>query len=100
MAPAVVERTARIIDGRSSLSSRLPAGIRSQIASRCGTLHSYTLFTGYRQQRIRGEMRAFQVLPPQVDSFPFHMPHSNRRLARILQQGERPSRGRGAETSG
>ena len=65
MAPAVVERTARIIDGRSSLSSRLPAGIRSQIASRCGTLHSYTLFTGYRQQRIRGEMRAFQVLPPQ-----------------------------------
>jgi subtilisin family serine protease len=64
-AMVMVERTARIIDGRWSLNSRLPAGIRSQIALRCGTLHSYTLFTGYRQQRIRGEMRAFQVLPPQ-----------------------------------
>ncbi len=32
------------------------------ISQRRGTLHSYTLFTGYYQQRMRGEMRSFQVL--------------------------------------
>ncbi|HEV2061032.1 MAG TPA: S8 family serine peptidase [Solirubrobacteraceae bacterium] len=63
-ATVVLERTARVVDGRWSLNAALSPAIRSQIAQRCGTLHSYTLFTGYLQQRIRGEMRAFQVLPP------------------------------------
>jgi hypothetical protein len=34
----------------------------AQIASRRGTVHSYTLFTGYLARRIRGEMRSYEVL--------------------------------------
>ncbi|MGI8801282.1 MAG: hypothetical protein ACR2KV_03785 [Solirubrobacteraceae bacterium] len=46
-------------------NSELSPSLRSQIASRCSTLHSYTLFTGYFPRRIRGEQRSFQVLGPQ-----------------------------------
>ena len=35
---------------------------RPQIAGRRGVVHSYTLFTGYRPARMRGEMASFQVL--------------------------------------
>ncbi len=58
-----LEQKTPIIDGRWSLSVQLPANIVALIASRCGTVHSYTLFTGYLPRRIRGEMRAYQVLP-------------------------------------
>lgn len=53
---------ARIRDGRWQLDSPLPADVRSDIAARDGTLHSYVLFTGYEPRRIRGEMRSFEVL--------------------------------------
>ena len=53
---------ARIRNGRWQLDSPLPADVRSDIALRDGTLHSYVLFTGYEPRRIRGEMRSFEVL--------------------------------------
>ncbi|MFP5361265.1 MAG: S8 family serine peptidase [Thermoleophilia bacterium] len=56
------EVSARIRNGRWQLDSSLPADVRSDIAGRDGTLHSYVLFTGYEPRRIRGEMRSFQVL--------------------------------------
>lgn len=56
------EVSARIRNGRWQLDSSLPADVRSDIAARDGTLHSYVLFTGYEPRRIRGEMRSFQVL--------------------------------------
>lgn len=60
-----IERAATIRTGRWSVNSPLSSSLRTQIAQRCGTLHSYTLFTGSQPQRIRGEQRSFQVLPPQ-----------------------------------
>ena len=36
--------------------------VRNGIAQRSGTVHSYTLFTGYMPRRVRGEMRSFQIL--------------------------------------
>ncbi|MFP5362417.1 MAG: hypothetical protein ACLGI5_06785, partial [Thermoleophilia bacterium] len=54
---------ARISDGRWSLNQQLPQTVRNEIARRTGTVHSYTLFTGYLLARMRGEMRSFQVLP-------------------------------------
>ena len=53
---------ARINNGRWSLNQALSPTIRDEIARRTGTVHSYTLFTGYIQARMRGEMRSFQVL--------------------------------------
>jgi len=58
-----LERHAAIQRGRWSLNSQLPAQALAQILARCGTVHSYTLFTGYLPRRMRGEMRSFQVLP-------------------------------------
>ena len=58
------EFKARIADGRWSLNEQLSQTVRTAIAQRTGTVHSYTLFTGYLQARMRGEMRSFQVLPP------------------------------------
>jgi hypothetical protein len=52
----------RIADGRWSINEALTTTQRAEIALRTGTVHSYTLFTGYFVRRIRGEMRAFQVL--------------------------------------
>lgn len=58
-----IENKARIANGRWSLNTQLSPTIRAQIARRCGTVHSYTLFTGYFPLRIRGELESFQVLP-------------------------------------
>jgi hypothetical protein len=60
-----LEFNAPIDNGRYNLSVQLTAAILAQIAARCGTLHSYTLFTGFMPARIRGEMKSFQVLGPQ-----------------------------------
>ena len=52
----------RIANGTWSLNQLLPQSVRDAIARRTGTVHSYTLFTGYLPGRVRGEMRSFQVL--------------------------------------
>jgi hypothetical protein len=57
-----LELQARIRDGSWVLDKALPATVRQQIADRDATVHSYTLFTGYLPARMRGEMRAYQVL--------------------------------------
>lgn len=54
---------ARIANGRWSLSVQLTSAVRAAISNRCGTVHSYVLFTGYLPQRMRGEMRSYEVLP-------------------------------------
>ena len=58
----VVRFRARISGGRWSLNERLSAADLAGIGERQGTVHSYTLFTGYLPARMRGEMRSFQVL--------------------------------------
>ena len=49
-------------DGRWSLNEKLSETALQSIAQRQGTVHSYALFTGYHQRRMRGEMRSMQVL--------------------------------------
>ncbi|MBA3746313.1 MAG: hypothetical protein H0W96_02330, partial [Solirubrobacterales bacterium] len=56
------EFKARIDNGRWSLNEPLSQTVSTAITQRSGTVHSYTLFTGYYARRIRGEMRSFQVL--------------------------------------
>ena len=62
----VVERLATIKNGRWGVKYTLPPGIAAQIDSRCSTLQSYVLFTGYQKLLMRGEMRALQVAPAPV----------------------------------
>jgi hypothetical protein len=57
-----VELRGRIDDGRWEIDEALSEEVRDGIARRTGTVHSYTLFTGYFERRIRGEMQSFQVL--------------------------------------
>jgi len=57
-----LELNARIANGRWSLNEALPADVARDIARRDDTVHSYTLFTGYRRANMRGEMRAYEVL--------------------------------------
>ena len=60
----VVERLATIrAPGRWGVRSQLPQGFRDQIANRCSTVQANVLFTGLRELNMRGEMRAFQVMP-------------------------------------
>ena len=59
----VVERQARIRNGRWGVRYQLPRGIIDQINDRCTTVHSYVLFTGYQPLFMRGEMVAYQVMP-------------------------------------
>ena len=54
---------APINNGSWSVSTQLSPAVRAQLAARCGTVHSYTDFTGYLPRGIRGESRSFQVLP-------------------------------------
>jgi hypothetical protein len=53
---------APIANGAWTLTTTLSAAEQAAIAARSGTLHSYILFTGYLPQRMRGEMRSYQVL--------------------------------------
>ena len=57
------EFKAPIDNGRWSLNERVSHRIRADIARRTGALNSYTVFTGFYNRRIRGEMRFYQVLP-------------------------------------
>jgi hypothetical protein len=59
----VVERQARIRNGRWGVRYQLPSGVIAQINNRCTTVHSYVLFTGYQPRFMRGEMVAYQVMP-------------------------------------
>jgi len=60
----VVERLAKIrAPGRWGVRSQLPQGVLKQIANRCSTVQANVLFTGLQPLRLRGEMRAFQVMP-------------------------------------
>jgi hypothetical protein len=58
----VRELRAPIRDGRWRIDTVLPPSVLVQIAQRSGTLHAYTLYTGFLPERIRGEMRSAQVL--------------------------------------
>ncbi len=51
-----------IDDGEWSIDEELSEEVQGEIARRSGTVHSYTLFTGFFERRIRGEMQSFQVL--------------------------------------
>ncbi|HEV2770423.1 MAG TPA: integrin alpha, partial [Solirubrobacteraceae bacterium] len=57
-----LQRNARIRDGRWRLDAELSELVLRSISRREGTVHSYTLFTGYLPRRIGGEMRPYQVL--------------------------------------
>lgn len=59
-----LEYTAKIKDGKYRFDEALTAAQQQQIAGRRGVVHSYTLFTGYFERRIRGEMQSYQVLGP------------------------------------
>ncbi|CAA9479757.1 MAG: FIG005080: Possible exported protein [uncultured Solirubrobacteraceae bacterium] len=59
---ATLQLSAAISNGRWSLNHALPQTVRDDIARRTGTVHAYTLFTGYLPARMRGEMRSFQIL--------------------------------------
>ena len=61
-AARIVELRGVIADGRWSIDAPLTPATRAEISARIGAVHSYALFTGYLPARIRGEMRAFQVL--------------------------------------
>ncbi len=61
-ATRLLEFRAPIADGRWSLDEPLASQTLAELPRRAGAVHSYTLFTGYLPARIRGEMRAFQVL--------------------------------------
>ncbi|MCP9492047.1 MAG: hypothetical protein MSC31_19550 [Solirubrobacteraceae bacterium MAG38_C4-C5] len=56
------ELRGRIDDGEWVIDEALSDEVREGIAQRTGTVHSYTLFTGYFERRIRGEMQSFQIL--------------------------------------
>jgi hypothetical protein len=56
------EFPAPIRNGRWTLDEQLARGVHDAIAARTGTVHSYTLFTGYAPARMRGEMRSYEVL--------------------------------------
>ncbi len=58
----VVSASGAIRNGRWSINRALTPSQLAGIAARRGTVHSYTLFTGYAARRMRGEMRSFQVL--------------------------------------
>ncbi len=53
---------ARIDRGRYRFDEPLSARELIGIAGRRGVMHSYVLFTGYRANDLRGEMRSYQVL--------------------------------------
>lgn len=58
----LIELRGSIADGRWSIDEPLSPQTLAEMGARIGAVHSYTLFTGYLPARIRGELRAFQVL--------------------------------------
>ncbi len=61
----IIRFRAPISGGRWELDEPLSDVVKQGIAGRKGTVHSYTLFTGFFERRVRGEMRSFQVLGEQ-----------------------------------
>ena len=61
-ATQTIEMLARIDNGRWKLDQALTDAQRQGLQTRRGSVHSYTLFTGYFPERVRGEMRSFQVM--------------------------------------
>ena len=61
-ASRLLELRGVIADGRWSIDEALSPPVLAEIAARIGAVHSYALFTGYLPARMRGELRAFQVL--------------------------------------
>jgi hypothetical protein len=53
-----------IDDGEWEIDEELSQKVLGEIARRTGSVHSYTLFTGYFERRIRGEMQSYQILGP------------------------------------
>lgn len=53
---------AKIADGEWKLDEKLPDLALREMTFRTGSVHSYTLFTGYFPERMRGEMRSYQIL--------------------------------------
>jgi len=58
----LLELRGTIAGGRWSIDEPLSPQTLAEMGARIGAVHSYTLFTGYLPARMRGEMRAFQVL--------------------------------------
>lgn len=52
----------QIDDGEWEIDEELSEEVLGEMARRTGSVHSYTLFTGYFERRIRGEMQSYQVL--------------------------------------
>jgi glucose/arabinose dehydrogenase len=52
----------QIDDGEWEIDEALTPEALAGIAQRTGSVHTYTLFTGYFPRRIRGEMQSYQVL--------------------------------------
>ena len=61
---SLLERLAKVrAPGRWGVRSQLPPGTIEQIGNRCSTVQANVLFTGFRALNMRGEVRAFQVMP-------------------------------------
>jgi alpha-tubulin suppressor-like RCC1 family protein len=57
-----VKLRGEIDDGEWEIDEALSPQALDGIARRSGPVHSYTLFTGFFERRIRGEMESFQIL--------------------------------------
>ena len=53
---------AKIAGGEWKLDEKLSDAVLVEMMLRTGSVHSYTLFTGYFPERMRGEMRSYQIL--------------------------------------
>jgi len=63
---SVLERLATIRNGRWGVRSQLPPEVIEAIGKRCSTVQSFVVFTGYQRLLMRGQMRAYQVMPAPV----------------------------------
>jgi len=60
---STLERKATIRNGRWGVRSQLPPDVIEAIGKRCSTVQSFVVFTGYQRLLMRGQMRAYQVMP-------------------------------------
>jgi hypothetical protein len=58
----VVDGETKTLPLRGQIDEELSEEVLGEMARRTGSVHSYTLFTGYFERRIRGEMQSYQVL--------------------------------------